>query len=264
MEGKYLSRDDAPIGSEIWSVLDSTMVEAAKSVLTGRRLLHIEGPYGLGLKGVPLQDVQIEGDLIASPFIPVFLMQKTFTLSKRDLAAFEREGIPVNTAEVANAAIDLAQKEDKLVFNGAAGAPGLMSASGSGEFNLSSWDEMGKAAEEIIGAVTMLDKAGFHGPYSLALSPARYNLLLRVYHHSGITELEHLRTIVTEGIFKAPVLDSGGVLLASGKQYAAIVVGQDMSIGFIGPAEGDCLEFVVSESLVPVVRAPQAICVLKG
>jgi len=67
---------------------------------------------------------------------------------------------------------------------------------------------------------------------------------------------------VTEGVFKAPILESGGVLLASGHQFASIVLGQDMAIGFIGPAE-EKLEFSVSESLAPLIRQPRAICVLK-
>src|SRR5512136_2570682 len=98
MGNNYLGRKDAPIGEEIWKAIDDTMAEAAKSVLAGRRLLHIEGPFGLGLKGVPLQDVKSEGGLVASSFVPLNLIQKTFTLSKRDLAAAELQGMPINTA----------------------------------------------------------------------------------------------------------------------------------------------------------------------
>jgi uncharacterized linocin/CFP29 family protein len=96
----------------------------------------------------------------------------------------------------------------------------------------------------------------------MGLAPRRYNLLFRRYPQGEGTELGHLRTIVTGGICKAPVLKDGGVLLASGKQFAEIVLGQDMSVGFIGPAEEN-LEFSISESLVPVIHAPGAICVLK-
>ena len=95
----------------------------------------------------------------------------------------------------------------------------------------------------------------------MALAPSRYNLLFRRYPQGG-TELEHIGVAVTDGIFKAPGLDSGGVLLASGKQYASIIMGQDMSVGFIGPVGGD-LEFSVSETLALMVRQPAAICVLK-
>ena len=96
MENKYLGREDAPIGPETWKALDSTMTEAAKSILAGRRLLHIEGPYGLGLKAVPLQDIRSENGIITSSFVPVSWIYKTFMLGKRDIAAAEKEGIPTH------------------------------------------------------------------------------------------------------------------------------------------------------------------------
>jgi uncharacterized linocin/CFP29 family protein len=262
MENNYLGREDAPIGSETWKALDSTMAEAAKSVLAGRRLLHTEGPYGLGLKAVPLQDCRTEGGLIVSCFLPVNMILKTFLMSKRDLAATEREGLPIDTAVVADTAIDVAMQEDSLIFNGATGLQGLMNAEGTGKYKMASWETtIGKAADDVISAITLLDKAGFHGPYTMALAPSRYNLLFRRYPQGG-TELEHIQSIVTDGIFKAPVLETGGVLMASGRQYAAIVLGQDMTVGFIGPA-GENLEFTISESLALLIREPKAIVTLK-
>ena len=263
MASKYLAREDAPIGPETWKVLDAAMVEAAKNLLTGRRLLHIEGPYGLGFKVVPLQDAEVESGLIASQVMPVALIRMTFTLGTRDLAAYERGGVSLDTSGVAKAATECARLEDTLVFNGAQGMPGLLVVEGSNTLELSAWDEVGTAAEDIINAVTTLDGAGFHGPYCLALAPSRHNLLLRRYPTGNVSELEHVRTMVTDGVFKAPILDSGGVLLASGRQFASIVLGQDMTIGFIGPV-GEQLEFSISESLALLVRQPQAVCVLRG
>lgn len=262
MPNKYLARENAPFGPETWELLDAAMVEAARNQLVGRRLLHVEGPFGLGLKIVPLQDVEVEPGLIATEFLPVMLLHKTFTLGVRDLASYEREGAALDTSPVAEAAIECARLEDELIFNGASLIPGLLTVEGSNEFELSSWDEVGTAAEDIIKALNILDGAGFHGPYSLALAPGRYNLLFRRYPRGNFSEMEHVRTMVTEGVFKAPVLKSGGVLLASGRQFASIVLGQDMAIGFIGPA-GEKLEFSISESLVPLIRQPKAICVLR-
>lgn len=261
MENSYLGREEAPIGSETWKVLDETMAEAAKSVMTGRKLLHIEGPYGLGLKAVPLQDSRAENGLFVSGLLPISFIHKTFSLSKRDLAASEKEGMPINTSAVASTAIEAAMQEESLIFHGIRGAPGLLSSKGGSELKLSAWGDMGKAVEDVVSGVTLLDKAGFHGPYALALSPSRYNLLFRRYPQGG-TELEYVQAVVTEGVFKSPILESGGVLIASGRQYAAIVLGQDMSVGFIGPV-GESLEFTISESLALLVREPKAICVLK-
>jgi uncharacterized linocin/CFP29 family protein len=261
MANKYLAREDAPIGSETWKVLDAAMIEAAKSQLVGRRLLHIEGPFGLGLKVVPLQDAEVQSGLITSQIIPVSLIQTTFALGTRDLATYERDGVSLDTSAVEKAAIECASLEDGLIFKGVEDVPGLLTAKGSKELKLSAWDEVGTAAEDIIKAMTTLDSAGFHGPYSLALAPSRYNLLFRRYPRGNFSAMEHVKTMLTEGVFKAPTLKTGGVLMASGQQYASIVLGQDMTIGFIGPA-GDKLEFSISESLVPLIRQPQAICVL--
>ena len=262
MDNRYLTREDAPFGGKTWEALDEIMKAAAKSQLTGRRLLHIEGPYGLGLKAVPLQDTQVQPGLIASSFIPLSLIQTSFTLSKRDLAAYERDPVVLNTEPVAQAAIECARLEDTLVFKGAQNTAGLLTIKDSNSVELRPWEEIGTAAEDIIKAVTTLDGAGFHGPYCLALTPSRYNLLYRRYPRGNVSELEQVQTMVTEGVFKAPILESGGVLLASGRQFAAIVLGQDMAIGFIGPVE-EKLEFSISESLALLVRAPGAICVLK-
>src|SRR5690606_31590179 len=85
MEVKDDGRDDAPIKAETWNLLDQTMVEAAKSILAGRRLLSIEGPYGLGLKGVPLEDCSVGECLLVSKFVPVHMISTTFPLGVRDL-----------------------------------------------------------------------------------------------------------------------------------------------------------------------------------
>ena len=261
METNYLGRDDAPVKPETWKLLDETMVTAAKSTLAGRRLLNVEGPYGLGLKGVPLEDCPAGECLLVSKFVPVHMISTTFTLGVRDLLSYEQNGLPFTASPLIEAAIQCARMEDTIIFEGTAGVPGLLNAEGSNSQKLASWNSVGKAADDIIQAMITLDEAGYHGPYALALAPSRYNLLFRRYLQGVGTELEHLKTVVTEGIFKAPFLKSGGVLLATGKQYASIVLGQDMTTGFIGPV-GDSLEFSISESLALLVREPASICVL--
>jgi uncharacterized linocin/CFP29 family protein len=262
MENTYLGRNEAPIGAETWKLLDGTMVEAAKSQLTGRRIIAIDGPFGFGLKTVPTNDCELTGGISASGCIPIMLIKTGFSLGKRDLASFEKERLPFDAGPVACAAIDCAAKEDQILFNGIAGSPGLLTVEGSGSQTLTKWDKIGTAADQIIDAVTKLDDAGFHGPYCMALAPSLYNLLLRRYPQGDGTELDHIRTIIAEGVVKAPLLKKGGVILASGRQYSTIVIGQDMVIGYNGPV-GDGLEFEVIESLALFIRSPDAICVLK-
>jgi uncharacterized linocin/CFP29 family protein len=261
MEKTFLGREDAPINAETWKLLDTTMIEAAKSQLSGRRIISIDGPFGFGLKAIPLSDYETTDGISSSPFIPVNLITTSFFLNKRDLAASERDRLALDAAPVANAAMACAAKEDGIIFNGFQDAPGLLCAEGAGSLALTKWDKVGTAADQIIDAVTRLDNAGFHGPFCMALAPAQYNLLLRRYPQGDGTELDHIRTILAGDIVKAPVLKKGGVLLASGRQYCSLVIGQDMSIGYNGPS-GDSLAFSISESLALLIRAPEAICVL--
>ena len=263
MANKYLAREDAPFESAVWELLDSTMKAVAKSQLVGRRILDVEGPYGLGLKAVPLKDKETESGLMTSSILPVLYLRQPFSLGTRDIASYERDGLALDTSPVAEATLACARLEDELIFRGALGVPGLLTAEGSNHMALSSWEEVGMAAEEIIRAITQLDNVGFHGPYCLALAPERFNRLFRLYPQGKQTELEHIQTMVTKGVFKAPILKSGGVLLAATVQCATIMLGQDMSIGYIGPT-GDRQEFLVSESLTVCIRQPMGICVLEG
>lgn len=261
MTNKYLARDDAPFDETVWDVLDSAMKKTAKNHLVGRHLLDVEGPYGLGLKSIPLEDKQVQNGLVTSQVLPVLYLYKNFTLGTRDIANFEREGVALETYALTEAVQTCASMEDDLVFNGTKQLSGLMTVKGSDQLALSEWDEEGTAAESIIEAITRLDDAGYHGPYVLALTPERYNLLYRLYPHGKQSELEHIQTMVTGGVFKSPNLDNGGLLMASTVQSASLYLGQDMNLGYIGPA-GDRQEFVVSESLTVRIQRPDAICIL--
>lgn len=268
MANKYLGREDAPFDENVWSRIDDIVISAAKAQLSGRKLLDIEGPYGLELKSVPLQDMLVnEGDVkvISSPVLPVPLIETTFALGARDLATFEENGFSMDSGAIAQAAMAVAAAEDALIFEGnkQLGIPGLLTADGAQSVKLGKWEEVGTAANDVINALNTLDTAGFHGPYLLALSPNLYNLLFRLYPQGYQIEMQHVESIVGNKVVKAPGIKKGGVLLAPGKQFATIVIGQDMATGFVGPEDG-VYRLKVVESLAPWIRVPASICVLKA
>jgi uncharacterized linocin/CFP29 family protein len=270
MSEKFLHRDDAPFSGKVWEKIDNTVIAAAKSQLCGRRLLHVQGPYGLGLKALPSADKPADektagsSKMTASCVTPLAMIRSEFYLPIRDIAAFEQSGLPLDLGDAAKAAIDCARQEDNLIFNGSKslGLKGLLSIEGSHSAKLKSWDNIGAAADDIIQAITVLDDAGFHGPYTLALVPKLYNLLFRRYPQGNATELEHLNQIITDGIVKAPVIRAGGVLLCTSGPFANIVLGQDLMTGFTGPAANQ-YEFLVSESVALWLTQPEAVCILK-
>ena len=264
----YFGRADAPFGDAVWEMLDNIVIGAARSRLTGRKLLDIEGPYGIDLKSIPLGDTLTpHGDfsISTSATIPVPMIQSRFTLNQRDLAAFEAKGMPFDAAPVTNAAFALAAAEDALVFEGSKtlGIAGLLNGPGARKQKLTAWSEAGAAANDIVRAVTEMDEAGFAGPYTLALSPGLYNSLFRLYPGgSGRTELDHINEVVGNNSVKAAGLKSGGALMARGKHFATIVIGMDMTVGYVGPTEFG-FDFTISESLVPRIVVPASVSVLQ-
>jgi len=270
MSEQYLNRGDAPFGDGVWEAIDNAVVGAAKSQLAGRRLLHTIGPQGPGLKALPFGDSPVQGNAIegvttsSSCMIAVAMIHSEFTLSVRDVAAYEQSGIPLDLNAAVKAAIALARQEDQIIFNGfpSIGAAGLLNMPGVRAIKLRPWNVVGDAVQDIISAVTELDTAGFLGPYALALTPKSYNHLFRLYPQSDTTELEHARQVVTDSIIKAPALPGGGVLIDTSGPFANIVLGQDMMTSFVGPAPAR-YQFAILESLALWVRVPEAICVLK-
>ena len=269
MDYKYLHREDARFGKALWDKLDETIVSAAKSRLTGRRLLPVDGPYGPGLKAIGIRDQNVAGAVSERVRVhiaylqPVPLIESSFTLSMRDIAAFEHNCDIPALQPAAAAALHCADQEDAFVFSGSKEAcmEGLLNARGVQKNKLSDWKNTGAAVNNILEAVNKLDTAGFHGPYALALPPPRFNMLLRRYPDGNQTELEHLRQVITEGIVKSSALASEAVLVTVQKEFAAIAVGQDLTAALAGQ-NGREYEFVAFETAVLRLSEPSAVCVL--
>ena len=269
----YLPREDAPFGAGVWDLIDGAVIGAAKSQLAGRRVLELVGPLGLGVQVIPRGEQCAETEvrfrdtaagMTVPQSLPLPMLHAEFALSIRAIAATEETKAPLDLAPAVMAAIACARLEDELVFqgNGALGIEGLLSSPESARVKLGDWAKLGTAADDLIKAVSALDAAGFPGPYTAALAPGLYNALLRAYPQTDMTQMEHAKQIITDGLVKAPALASGGVVLATGAQFAAIVLGQDMAITYVGPT-ATTYEFVVVESLTPRIMVPEAICVLE-
>lgn len=259
----YLNRSQAPIGGEFWKTLDEAAVEAARAILTARRFLDVEGPYGVGLTAIEVGDdgalreeTPRRASLITGRVLPVPLLRKSFRVSVRRLAAHQ-QGQPLDLNAVESAAEDLAESEEELLYQGepAAGLVGLLTAPGRLEAVARTWETVEMALEDVLAAVTKLGKAGFRGPYALALSPERFNSLFRLYEDSNLFQLKHFNKICARGVFKAPI--EGGVVVDP--HAAKIIVGQDLAVGF-SHSDGTHHHLYLTESLVLRVDDPGAIC----
>jgi uncharacterized linocin/CFP29 family protein len=264
----HLNRAQAPFPAAVWDLIDAAAVDAAKALLTGRRLLEVEGPYGLGLTALEVgvddlcrESEEAEAEAIVSRALAVPMLRKACRLSTRRLAAHLEKELPLNLTEVEDAAEAVARREEAFVYEGNsdAGLQGLLNARGHHEVNASSWSNLDQALDSVLAAITSLDEAGFHGPYGLAVPPDRYNSLFRHYEHTDLLQIEHLKSLCTVGVYKAavdrPVVVDG--------HTGAIVLGQDLRVGYAG-SDGIHHRLFVCESMVLRLDEPGAVCVISS
>jgi uncharacterized linocin/CFP29 family protein len=264
-----LNRAQAPFPSTIWPIIDAAAVGAARDRLTGRRFLDVEGPFGAGLTSIEVgnddycrQPAEDEAGAILGRAISVPMLRRSFRLSVRRLAAHLENGQPLDLAAVQDAAEAVALREEEFVYRGQSdfGLPGLLTAEGRLHQDGGDWAAVERALEDVLTAVTRLDDAGYRGPYALALSPALYNGLFRLYPGTDTLQLEHLRRLCTKGIYKAPI--EGGVLVDPGR-VGVLIIGQDLGAGY-ATQDGVHYQLYVSESVVLRIDDARAICTISA
>jgi len=240
----YRMRDDAPLSEEQWAAVDRTVVEAARRLLVGRRFIPLAGPFGAGVQSILFDvigdveqaavDMQGEGgELVASvsrQHLTLPIIYKDFGLHWRDIETSQRFGMPLDLGAAAAAAAACAYAEDDLIFHGRGeGHPGLLTVAGSASAPLGNWEQEGAAFEAVVRATETLTGAGFYGPYALAVSPALYTQMNRVYKTTGILEIDQVARVVADGVYQTPVLkENEAVLVATGEVNMDIVVAQDL------------------------------------
>lgn len=261
-----LNRDQAGLPSAVWQTIDRAAVAGAQPRLTGRRFLDMEGPFGAGLTAIEAgnddycrQPGPGEAGAVMGRAISVPMLRRQFSLSVRRLAAHLDNGQPLDVTPVQQAAEAVADREEDFVYRGQPefNLPGLLTQQGRQSVDGGDWSAVEAALAAVLAAVTRLDDSGYRGPYALALAPALYNGLFRLYPGSDVLQLEHLRRLCTRGIFKAPI--EHGVLVDP--RVGALVVGQDLRAGYIRQ-DGVHYDFHLSESIVLRIDEPQAICTI--
>ncbi|MEJ5308143.1 MAG: family 1 encapsulin nanocompartment shell protein [Anaerolineae bacterium] len=261
-----LMRSASPLTDAQWQLIDATVSEVVGRVVVGRRILDLYGPLGFGAYTVPLYTYgSAEGEPVRAKVVRQLTMNtltKDFIITVKDLDLMN-SGQPFDTAPVAAAATQLALAEDKLIFSGDEGTEGLLNVTGRQTLPLGDWGEEGQALADISAATATLVSAGFYPPYFVAMHPALYTKLQRVYGRRGILEIELVEKQATGGVFASPSIPQDKVLvIAAQPQYVDLAVGLDIATGFV---ETVSLEhrFSIMETLALRVKQPGAVCVLE-
>lgn len=262
----YLNREATGLPAEIWGKIDAAAVRAAKDILTGRRFLDLQGPHGIGLTAIELgadnfcrEPGPEEAGAVMSRAISVPMLRKSCRLSIRRIEAHRHMGQPLDLSAVEDAAEAVARREEEFIYYGQSefGLEGLLTAKDRNAVKCTDWTKVEQALNDVLSGVDALDKAGFHGPYALALSPDHYNNLFRRYEGTDMLQLDHLRRLCELGVYKAPI--EGAVLIDA--HAGRLVLGQDIATGF-SANDGINYHLFVSESIALLLDEPKAVCTL--
>jgi uncharacterized linocin/CFP29 family protein len=260
------TRSALVVTPELMQRIEHAAVSAAREILSGRRILDVDGPYGVGLTTVEVGNDDRcrepgpgEASAVVSHALSVPMIYRRFAISKRRIMAFQEMGQPLNLKVVEDAAQAVAAREEEFVYQGQADfhLGGLLKVEGRHHLEMRNWDNVDEVLDNVISAVNLLDKKGYRGPYGLALAPELYNNLFRRYAGSDLLQIEHLKRLCTRGIVKAAI--DGCVLVAP--DVGAIVLGQDLQVEHLA-SDAAHEQFAVSESLVLKIEAPDAICTI--
>jgi uncharacterized linocin/CFP29 family protein len=271
--------DDNPLTDQEWEEINQVVIDAARRRLVGRRVVDIYGPLGPGVQtivhdhfgGTTIGRIGLVGDDESDPIRSIRresgivpLIYKDFIIHWRDIETARQTGAPLDTSAAASAAAFCADAEDDLIFNGNGdlGYEGLTSVEGRQNLIRRDWAHAGNAFKDVVEATQILIDAGFYGPYAMAVSPVLYSQMQQVHPGTGVLEIEHIRQLVTDGVFQTPLIrDKYGLVMATGSQNFDLAISQDLTVAFLGPDKMN-YPFRVFESVYLRIKRHGSICTL--
>jgi uncharacterized linocin/CFP29 family protein len=259
----HLHRSLAPISASAWEAIESEVRRALTTFLTARRLVDFSGPHGYGMSALdlgrtgPAHDVPGEDVRVAvRQSQPLVELRRHFEIAWDELDAIDRGATAIDLDPAVGAARSMAMVEDGIVFHGmdAAAIGGIVGAAEHDPITMAPTAEAAPPA--VARAVTVLQRAGVEGPYALVLGTSCYTRVMEGTE-GGYPVVKHLRMVLDGGsVVHAPALDGSLLLSMRGGDFE-LVVGEDLSLGFVDrSAEG--VVFFLEETLLFRVAGPEA------
>ncbi|MEN3034535.1 MAG: family 1 encapsulin nanocompartment shell protein [Aquificaceae bacterium] len=273
------SKEASPLNCDEWKELEEAIEETARQVLVCRRFLKLVGPIGPGhqivsfdvLSGFEIGVCELNNSgeppepikSVRKKHVPLPTIYKPFAINWRDLEYARQFSLPIDTSAARACAVATAFAEDSLIINGdeKLGIEGFLTAEGRQSMSMSDWEVIGNAFSDVVNGISKLVEKGSYGPYYLLLNPKDYIKLNRIYHNTGILELEQVKKLVKD-VFQTPIVpEKRAILLSATPADMDLVVGIDMSLFYV-ESSGMNHYFRVLEMVLPRIKRPSSILVI--
>jgi len=256
-----LFRELAPISSAGWGEIEAEAKRTLKTSLAGRKLVEFKGPLGLETSSIntgrrqPIAALERGADASIRESQPLVEVRVPFELKRADLDSIERGAHDADLDPVIEAAQQIARVEDHAVFHGypAALIQGMCEVAPGGAVTLS--DDFGDYPAAVARAISRLHAAGVEGPYAIALGKRCYTGITETTK-GGYPVIQHVKRLLEGPLVWAPALDGAVVLSMRGEDFE-LIVGQDISIGYLDH-DRETVRLYLQESFTFRVLSPQA------
>ncbi len=277
----FLGKDQSPLTFEEWEQLEKAIIDVAQKTLICRRFMPVVGPIGVGHQVISY-DVYLgvepgvcevrpgEESEACEPVrtgkrrhITLPTIYKPFSITWRDLEYFRQFNLPIDISQASAATFATAVAEDTLIIHGnqKLEIEGLLTVEGRQSMSMSDWDVLGNAFNDVSLGISKLSEMGFYGPYYLILNPKDYFKLNRVYHNTGLLEMEQIKKLVSE-VYHTPIMpEKKALLISAGPQNMDLVIGLDFSLAYV-ESTNMVHNFRVMEIVAPRIKRPGAIMVI--
>ncbi|ARN57641.1 family 1 encapsulin nanocompartment shell protein [Sedimentisphaera salicampi] len=261
-----LKREFAPVSENAWAEIDSEAADAIRNVITSRRVVDFNGPYGWELGAVNTGRLELEskgkdqlcwGIRKTQSLIEV---REPFVLKQMEIDNLTRGSSDVDLDPVQEVASKAAVFEDKVIYQGfkEAGITGIIDASEHDKIKLP--ESASKYPAAAAKAVKALTSAGITGPFNLVLSADQYYELMGAAG-GGYPPHRTVSDLLDGGEIILSKAVEGGILLSGRGGDFELTVGKDFAVGYASHNKTD-VEFFITESFTFRVLEPKAAVVL--
>jgi uncharacterized linocin/CFP29 family protein len=262
-----LRRELAPVTDEAWKYIEQEIRRNLTIALSARRIVDFSGPHGWNYSAINLGKAGIADETFAKSVQmrsrtvqPLVELRSPFELLRDDLDSISRGASDANIQPAIDAALALAHAEDRMVYYGRpeSGFRGICEAAPHPPLELP--PDHQSYPHIIADAMEALREAGVHGPYAIALDSAGYTALSKTTV-GGFPVLMHVQRMLDGPVIWAPMLN-GAVVLSIRKGDFELVVGRDISIGYLDHDIAR-VRFYLEESIAFRVLSPEAAITIK-
>ena len=287
---RRVGMDTARLTDEEILYIEDKVVEAVHPTLVGRKLFPVEVVPNVGaltVRGYKRTDmsqarISLHGEggsydrSKKTPFdVTVPVIDKKFTVGWRDLEASRYAGQPLDVQDALNAALQVAEEEDKLLITGeytgwkALGIEGLATASGKNtEDSAGAWPA--NALKDLSDAIAELEADGHTNKsmYACVLRSEWAGKLRELVSNTatkwidviqGMNPLFPAGIFVSDNLFTSAGATTSALVLELGKENFEMVLERDLSVFELGDEDMN-LKCKVYEVLAPRIKRPTSIC----